>query len=122
MTTASVGIYSRLYNAAGLTAVPVAPKVRATEEFPAITYNLIAAVPMNSLDGFSSFTRFIYQVDIWARTYNQALALALAARNAVIANNTPAFSALFIDRREEYDSELKIHNVQIDFAVSSTDD
>lgn len=122
MTTASVGLFNRLHNAAGLTGVPVTPKVRANEEFPAITYNLVATVPVNSLDGFSNFCRFIYQVDIWARTYNQALALALAARNAIIANNVPAFSALYIDRREDYDSELKIHNVQIDFSISSTQD
>ncbi len=122
MSNASVGIYSRLHNATGLTGVPVTPKVRESENFPAIVYNLIAAVPMNSVDGFSNLTRFVYQVDIFARTYNQAIALAMAARNALIANNVPAFNALYIDRREDYDNEIKIHNVQLDFSVTSTDD
>lgn len=122
MSNASTGIYNRLHNGAGLSGVPVTPKVRADDNFPAIVYNLIAATPVNSVLGFSHLTRFIYQIDIWSRTYNQALALALAVRDALIATNIPAFNAIYIDRREDYDSELKVHNVQIDFSVTSTND
>ncbi len=123
MTTASVGVNTRLKNGAGLTAVPIRPKVRDTaDDFPAIVYNVVSAAPTNSLDGFSRLTRFIYQIDVWARTYNQALALAIAARDAMIGTNTTDFVAIYVDRREDYDNELKIHNVQLDFSVTSTQD
>lgn len=51
--------------------------------FPNITLTVAATEPINSLAGFEGLDRHEVQVDAWAYSYTEALALANAARKAL---------------------------------------
>lgn len=121
-------VYARLAAAAALTALVPASKITpqlqsevstpVPEQFPAITFGAVTTNPENTLDGFTGLARYRFQVDCWVREdYDEALAIAIAVRDAMIGSNTSTFSALWVDQREFYEQDIKVHNVQLDFYI-----
>lgn len=57
-------------------------KIRDLEAMPTVIYSFVFGRPQNSLDGFTSGTsNYIIQLDCWARTRQQAEALAHRVRD-----------------------------------------
>ena len=121
-------VYSRLANAAAVTAlVPsskITPHVQSEvmttipEQFPAITFGAVTAIPNNTLDGYGMNTRYRFQVDCWVREdYDEAISIATAVRNAIIGSDSVTFTALWVDQREFYEADIKVHNLQLDFSI-----
>lgn len=121
-------VYTRLSQAAAVTALVqlsrITPQLQSElstpipDQFPAITFGSISANPLNSVDGFSGLTQYRIQIDAWVREdYDLALEIAQEVRDAIIGSNSITFAAIWIDQREFYEQDIKVHNVQLDFHV-----
>lgn len=80
--------------------------------YPAITYQRISNVPVNSLSGSSDLDQVRVQVDCWATTYGAAKALAGEVRTAMEA---AAFKGLLVTDADEFDDVAKVYRVSMDF-------
>lgn len=114
-------IYNRLVAAAAVGALAgerVWPHIAdQNSTFPYVTYGMVSALPTNSLDGYSNLVRERAQVDVWSTDYAQAIALATAVRDAVIGSNSTVFKAVWADKRDSFEAEDSIYNVQQDFLI-----
>jgi hypothetical protein len=58
------------------------PVRRFGDELPAVTYTYVFGRPSNSLDGYTSgLQRFLIQLDCWAKSHSEVIALAQAVRD-----------------------------------------
>ncbi len=120
-------VYTRLSDAAVTALVSISritPQLQSElstplpDQFPAITYGVISSNPVNTLDGFSGLASYRVQVDCWVREdYDLALEVSLAVRDAMLGTNTVNFSAIWVDQREFYEADIKVHNMQLDFHI-----
>lgn len=77
---------------------------------PAVTYSHVFGRPSNSLDGYTSgLQRFLMQIDCWAKSYSDVIALAQAVRDRM---NTSAatFSTVITEYPliDDYESDTKL--------------
>lgn len=83
---------------------------------PAITYQRIAGVPMNDLDGDDgNLLNIRMQIDVWATTHDavKLIAEAVRARMQVAA---ATFRAVLLLDQDVYEEEVKIFRVSMDFS------
>lgn len=114
-------IYARLIGSAAIVSLVherITPQVMdEPANFPAITYGMVSTLPVNSLGGFNNLVSERAQIDIWSRDYDEALALEVEVRNAIIGSNDDRFKARWVDKRETYESDVKLYSVQQDFLI-----
>jgi hypothetical protein len=65
--------------------------------FPCISYQRISGMPANTLSGHSGLEEIDLQIDVWAKTYTEAKAIAKAVRAAMPASGTPFSARLRMD-------------------------
>ena len=87
----------------------IAPQGRA---LPRITFTRAANAPVVSLSGSSRLDQVRMQVDCWARTYQEARALAVQVR-AVL--EPQPFKALMQNDFDDYEVETQTWRVSMDF-------
>lgn len=82
---------------------------------PAISYQRISADPANTLSGASGLVNAHIVINSWARTYDEAKALALEVRTAM--NAATAFKSLLVNELDGYDPDVMLFVVSQDFSV-----
>jgi hypothetical protein len=89
---------------------------------PAVTYQRIAAIRENALDGATGLVGVRFQVDSWALTYAEVKDLAAAVRGALngfagaVGGENVQGSFLLADT-DRYESEVELFRVSQDFRV-----
>jgi hypothetical protein len=90
----------------------VYPTVRPQDSgLPAVTYSHVSGRPSNSLDGYTSgLQRFLMQIDCWAKSHSEVMALATAVRDRM---NTAAatFSTVITEYPllDDYEPDTKLY-------------
>ena len=105
---------------AGLSAL-VANKVFALvipqgTKLPCITFQRIGGMPANTLSGHSGLEEIDLQIDVWARDYDEAKAIAKAVR-AAMPPSGPRFSAHLIEDQDLYEDGTNYFRVNMEFKV-----
>lgn len=91
--------------------------------FPAITYQRISRLDVGSLEGPSALARARVQVDVWAKTYDQAAAVGAAVRRRLngyrgpVAGQEDVQGIRLETNRDEYDAEALLYRHTADFYV-----
>ena len=109
-----------LREAAGLSAL-VGNKVFALvipqgTKLPCITFQRIGGMPANTLSGHSGLEEIDLQIDVWARDYDEAKAIAKAVR-AAMPPSGPRFSAHLIEDQDLYEDGTNYFRVNMEFKV-----
>lgn len=92
------------------------PVTRANQTLPAITYQRIAGVPQNDLDGDDgNLLNIRMQIDVWATTHDAVKALAEAVRTRM-QTAASTFHAVMILDQDIYEDESRIYRVLMDFS------
>jgi hypothetical protein len=81
-------------------------------DYPALTYQRISTVPVNSLAGSSGLDQVRVQIDCWAATYGAAKALADEVRPVMEA---AAFKGLLVTDTDDYDEVTRLYRISMDF-------
>lgn len=81
---------------------------------PALSYQRVATVPVNDLEGSQNHEWIRVQVDCWANNYSGVKTLATAVRAAMLL--TPIYGIL-LTQIDDYENEEKIFRVILDFNV-----
>lgn len=108
---------------AGLAGTRIYPSVLPqAPTFPAITYSTISAVRQNTMDGPDGLPSKRIQIDSWASTFSQALALADAIRERLdghlgVMGATEVKGIFAAAERQLYESEPKLHRVSSDYII-----
>lgn len=79
---------------------------------PAVVYQRVSTVPVNSLAGDSGLDAVRIQISCWASTYAGAKSLAVAVKNAVLTMN--AITEMEMDDMED---ETRLYRVILDFRI-----
>lgn len=108
-------VFSLLTNdttVAGLVGTRIYPYAEAPQgvQYPYITYGVITGQPANTLSGVPLVDDLSTQIDIWAKTGAECLALARAARDAL---ETAAHMVNITNM--DRDSETKSFRYRLDF-------
>lgn len=91
--------------------------------FPVITYQRISRLDVASQDGPSALARGRIQVDVWAKTYDQAAAVGAAVRRRLNGYRGPVEGQEDVQgirletNRDEYDPEALLFRHSADFYV-----
>lgn len=88
----------------------------ATIAYPYITYQVISKAPLNTLEGASGLTLCRVQIDVFAKTYGAAKALAESAKTAVVmagVNGVQVFSF------EQFEDEVNAYRVTLEYEIWS---
>lgn len=84
--------------------------------FPLVVYRMIADAPVHSLGGASNLRRTLVQVDCYAATYAEAVAMGEDVA-AVLVGNFTDLKGLQQDSRSMFDENSRVFSVSQDFAV-----
>lgn len=88
-----------------------------TTQFPVIVYNIIGQEQARSLGGGpASIARTLVQVDCYAKTQADALAMADAVTLALY-GNFATFAGIHQNRQNLYDEQQRLFRVSQDFAI-----
>lgn len=85
-------------------------------KLPCITFQRIGGVPANTLSGHSGLEEIDLQIDVWARDYDEAKAIAKAVRSAMPPSG-PRFSAHLIEDQDLYEDGTNYFRVNMEFKV-----
>ena len=85
-------------------------------KLPCITFQRIGGVPANPLSGHSGLEEIDLQIDVWARDYDEAKAIAKAVR-AAMPPSGPRFSAHLIEDQDLYEDGTNYFRVNMEFKV-----
>ena len=85
-------------------------------KLPCITFQRIGGMPANTLSGHSGLEEIDLQIDVWARDYDEAKAIAKAVR-AAMPPSGPRFSAHLIEDQDLYEDGTNYFRVNIEFKV-----
>ena len=85
-------------------------------KLPCITFQRIGGRPANTLSGHSGLEEIDLQIDVWARDYDQAKAIAKAVR-AAMPPSGPRFSAHLIEDQDLYEDGTNYFRVNMEFKV-----
>ena len=85
-------------------------------KLPCITFQRIGGMPANTLSGHSGLEEIDLQIDVWARDYDEATAIAKAVR-AAMPPSGPRFSAHLIEDQDLYEDGTNYFRVNMEFKV-----
>ena len=85
-------------------------------KLPCITFQRIGGVPANTLSGHSGLEEIDLQIDVWAKNYGEAKALAKAVR-AAMPPNGEVFGAHLIEDQDLYEDGTNYFRVSMEFKV-----
>lgn len=85
-------------------------------KLPCITFQRIGGMPANTLSGHSGLEEIDLQIDVWARDYDEAKAIAKAVR-AAMPPSGPWFSAHLIEDQDLYEDGTNYFRVNMEFKV-----
>ena len=85
-------------------------------KLPCITVQRIGGRPANTLSGHSGLEEIDLQIDVWARDYDEAKAIAKAVR-AAMPPSGPRFSAHLIEDQDLYEDGTNYFRVNMEFKV-----
>mgnify|MGYP000525191989 FL=1 len=85
-------------------------------KLPCITFQRIGGMPANTLSGHSGLEEIALQIDVWARDYDEAKAIAKAVR-AAMPPSGPRFSAHLIEDQDLYEDGTNYFRVNMEFKV-----
>ena len=85
-------------------------------KLPCITFQRIGGMPANTLSGHSGLEEIDLQIDVWARDYDEAKAIAKAVR-AAMPPSGPRFSAHLIEHQDLYEDGTNYFRVNMEFKV-----
>ena len=85
-------------------------------KLPCITFQRIGGMPANTLSGHSGLEEIDLQIDVWARDYDEAKAVAKAVR-AAMPPSGPQFSAHLIEDQDLYEDGTNYLRVSMEFKV-----
>lgn len=88
---------------------------------PCVTFQRISGTPANTLGGRSGLEEIEMQVDVWARTYAEAKAVAKAVRDAVPARGA-VFGAHLIQDSDTYESETNYYRITMEYTCWMLED
>ena len=81
-----------------------------------ITFQRLGGRPANTLSGASGLEEIDLQIDVWARDYDEAKAIAKAVRSAMPPSG-PRFSAHLIEEQDLYEDGTNYFRVSMEFKV-----
>ena len=85
-------------------------------KLPCVTFQRIGGMPANTLSGHSGLEEIDLQIDVWARDYDEAKAIAKAVR-AAMPPSGPRFSAHLIEDQDLYEDGTNYFRVSMEFKV-----
>ena len=85
-------------------------------KLPCITFQRIGGMPANTLSGHSGLEEIDLRIDVWARDYDEAKAIAKAVR-AAMPPSGPRFSAHLIEDQDLYEDGTNYFRVNMEFKV-----
>lgn len=85
-------------------------------KLPCITFQRLGGSPANTLAGASGLEEIDLQIDVWARDYDEAKAIAKAVR-AAMPPSGPQFSAHLIEDQDLYEDGTNYFRVSMEFKV-----
>ena len=85
-------------------------------KLPCITFQPLGGRPANTLSGASGLEEIYLQIDVWARDYDEAKAIAKAVRSAMPPSG-PRFSAHLIEDQDLYEDGTNYFRVSMEFKV-----
>ena len=83
---------------------------------PCVTFQRLGGRPANTLAGPSGLEEIDLQIDVWARDYDEAKAIAKAVRSAMPPSG-PRFSAHLIEDQDLYEDGTNYLRVSMEFNV-----
>ena len=83
---------------------------------PCVTFQRLGGRPANTLSGASGLEEIDLQIDVWARDYDEAKAIAKAVR-AAMPPSGPRFSAHLIEDQDLYEDGTNYFRVNMEFKV-----
>ena len=83
---------------------------------PCVTFQRLGGRPANTLSGASGLEEIDLQIDVWARDYDEAKAIAKAVR-AAMPSSGPRFSAHLIEDQDLYEDGTNYFRVSMEFKV-----
>ncbi len=85
-------------------------------KLPCITFQRLGGMPANTLSGHSGLEEIDLRIDVWARRYGEAKAVAKAVRAAMPANGA-AFGAHLIEDEDLYEDGTNYFRVGMEYKV-----
>lgn len=85
-------------------------------KLPCVTFQRLGGMPANTLSGHSGLEEIDLQIDVWARDYDEAKAIAKAVR-AAMPPSGPRFSAHLIEDQDLYEDGTNYFRVNMEFKV-----
>ena len=83
---------------------------------PCVTFQRIGGMPANTLSGHSGLEEIDLQIDVCARDYDEAKAIAKAVR-AAMPPSVPRFSAHLIEDQDLYEDGANCFHVSMEYKV-----
>ena len=83
---------------------------------PCVTFQRLGGRPANTLAGPSGLEEIDLQIDVWARDYDEAKAIAKAVRSAMPPSG-PRFSAHLIEDQDLYEDGTNYFRVNMEYKV-----
>ena len=83
---------------------------------PCVTFQRLGGRPANTLSGASGLEEIDLQIDVWARDYDEAKAIAKAVRSAMPPSG-PQFGAHLIEDQDLYEDGTNYFRVSMEFKV-----
>lgn len=105
-------IYNAIKNLANGNVYPIV--LPDTSSLPAIVYQRISSLPVNSLDGDSDLDSVRIQISVWANTYNEVKELSSVVR---ITLNDSVLKLVTENDTDDYEPETKRFRVLTDYVV-----
>lgn len=82
--------------------------------FPCITYQRVSGNQQNSLAGYATLENPRIQIDVWSESYSGAKTL--AGNIHTVMDGATAFKATLISDDDDYQSEIPLYRVSMDFS------
>jgi len=87
--------------------------------YPYVVFNEISALPANGLKGYMGLTSYQYQIDVFAKSPEQAKALALGTIKAAIVSSSVLQGTLTFHMGGEYSEIDKTHQYITEYQIWS---
>lgn len=85
-------------------------------KLPCVTFQRLGGSPANTLAGASGLEEIDLQIDVWAKNYGEAKAIAKAVR-AAMPPSGPQFSAHLIEDQDLYEDGTNYFRVSMEYKV-----
>jgi len=93
-----------------------------TSELPAITYNFVSNVPLNTKDGESKLDIVRVQINVFSESYDQAATIkgiirSILDRYSGISNSVLIDSIVFADEQDLFEDWADVYHHTVDFLI-----